>query len=77
MKMWIGNLDGTRAGLVIAPNKTRARAIINTSRNQFEDYWVLQPAVDTTLEVETLYTRSYDARHDTVTAWYKGRCPTK
>ena len=57
MKMWIGNLDGDRAGLVIASSKERARQLVPTSRSDFENYWVLQPGVDESLEFEVLYTR--------------------
>jgi hypothetical protein len=73
MKMWIGNLDGSREGLVIASTKARARAIIGTtSRSDFDGYWRLQPTVDPTLDPEVLYTRRFGAR-DAV--WFRGRCP--
>lgn len=83
MKMWIGNLDGERAGLVIASSKERARRIVGTSRADFDGFWVLQPTVDESLEVEKLYTRSMldgvssCSRHTaTVTGtWQQGRCP--
>lgn len=72
MKMWLGNLDGSRQGLVIAPSKERARRIVGTSRKDFDDYWVVQPGVDQSLEFEVLYTRSM-ARPSA--PWQQGRCP--
>jgi hypothetical protein len=70
VKMWIGNLDGDRQGLVIAPSKERARKIIGTSRSDFEDHWAVQPGVYHGLEFEVLYTRR--GRSD---LWQQGRCP--
>lgn len=69
MKMWIGNLDGDRSGLVIASSKERARWIVGTSRADFDSYWVLQPGVDQGLEFEVLYTRT-----DATSKWQQGRC---
>lgn len=73
LKMWIGNLDGSREGLVIAPTKVRARAILgtSTSRTDFDAYWREHP-VDPRLEPEVLYTRRFGANVET---WYRGRCP--
>ena len=73
MKMWIGNLDGSRAGLVIAPSKERARTIVGTGRTDFDAYWKLQPHVDAALQPETLYTRPM--RPGCPAAWQPGRCP--
>lgn len=71
--MWIGNLDGSREGLVIAPTKVRAREIIGTSsRSDFDAYWRLQPSVDPILDPEVLYTRRFGVR---AVAWFRGRCP--
>ena len=74
LKMWIGNLDGSRQGLVIAASKARARTIVGTSRGDFEDHWILQSGVDTALEPEVLYTRVFAERTATM-PWYRGRCP--
>ena len=74
LKMWTGNLDGTRQGLVIATSKAKARAIIGTSSNDFDGHWTLQPAIDTSLEPEVLYTRRF-ANRDASTPWQRGRCP--
>ena len=72
LKMWIGNLDGSREGLVIAPTKARARTIIGSnSRSDFDAYW-RERFVDPRLEPEVLYTRRFGAR---VEAWSRGRCP--
>jgi hypothetical protein len=73
LKMWVGNLDGSREGLVIAPTKVRAREILGsrTSRTDFDAYWREHP-VDLRLEPEVLYTRRFGAH---VEAWFRGRCP--
>lgn len=75
MKMWIGNLDGDRAGLVIASSKEHARKIVGTSRTDFESYWVVQPSVDESLEFEVLYTRSH--RQGDSPLWQQGRCTVR
>lgn len=72
LKMWIGNLDGTRQGLVISGSKTRACAIVGTSRNDFDGYWAMQPAIDASLETDVLYTRKFA---DRTASWQRGRCP--
>ena len=74
MKMWIGNLDGSRAGLVIAPSKERACKIVGAGRTDFDSYWKLHP-VDTSLEAETLYTRPIGPDPNGPAAWQQGRCP--
>ena len=71
LKMWVGNLDGSREGLVIAPTKVRARAIIGTGRADFDAYWREYP-VDPRLEPEVLYTRRFGGRME---SWFRGRCP--
>ena len=71
VKMWIGNLDGDRQGLVIAPSKERARKIVGTSRADFENHWVRQSGVNQGLEFEVLYTRVMGAADD---QWQQGRC---
>lgn len=77
LKVWIGNLDGVRQGLVIATSKTRARKIINSSAANFKDYWREVPSEGYTFvfEPDTLYTcpiRTYHAAG--VVGWSKGRC---
>lgn len=72
-KMWIGNLDGTRQGLVVARSKELARKIVGASRNDFENYWVLQADVGPGFEVEVLYTR----RGPDDAQWQQGRCPLR
>ena len=77
LKLWTGNYDGRRAGLVIAATKKRARDIVGRSVTEFNSYWheagprLLESAVG--LEPEVLYTRPYDAKDDV--PWQKGRCP--
>ena len=75
LKMWIGNLDGSRQGLVIASTKELARKIINAGRTEFDGYWSEQPEIDPTLEIEVLYTRSIQRHLSGPVPWYRGRCP--
>ena len=72
LKMWIGNFDGSREGLVIAATKAQALKVVGGGRKNFEDYWTLQPAVDPAFTPEVLYTRLM--RHPKAT-WQQGRCP--
>jgi hypothetical protein len=73
LKMWIGNFDGSRTGLVIAASKERARQIVGTGRSDFENYWSLQTKVDDSLEAEVLYT--CPSARVGPQKWQKGRCP--
>jgi hypothetical protein len=59
LKMWIGNLDGRRQGLVIAKTKKRAMEVVGVGRTDFDGYWHECP-IDTALEPEVLYTRKFD-----------------
>jgi hypothetical protein len=68
-KMWIGNADGRRAGLVIAPSKKRAAEIVGGGLTDFNRYWREWP-VDPALEPEMLYTRPFDSSGP----WFRGRC---
>jgi hypothetical protein len=75
LKMWIGNLDGDRAGCVIASSKKRAQEIASTGRTDFDAYWKVQPAVDERLTPEILYTRPL--QYGEQPPWQQGRCPIK
>ena len=70
LKMWVGNLDGSREGLVIAPTKKRAIEIVGSGTTDFNAYW-REHAVDPQLETEVLYTRRFGAS----APWFRGRCP--
>lgn len=70
--MWVGNFDGRRQGLVIAPTKKRAREVAGRTVTEFNGYWHEMPLA-AALEPEVLYTRPFDARGDV--PWQKGRCP--
>lgn len=72
LKMWIGNLDGSREGLVIAPTKARAIEIVGNKRGDFDAYWTLRPTVDGSLDPGVLYTRKFNVRDAT---WFRGKCP--
>jgi hypothetical protein len=73
LKMWTGNLDGDRQGLVIATSKDRAMKTAGVGRTDFDNYWVQQPEVDQALETEVLYTRAFT--YGKPAPWYRGRCP--
>jgi hypothetical protein len=73
LKMWTGNYDGSREGLVIASSKERARKILGASRSEFDNYWSETPEVDPSLETEVLYTRPFT--YLTAPPWHRGRCP--
>jgi len=72
LKMWIGNFDGRRQGLVIAATKKRAREVVERSVTEFNGHWHEIP-INTSLEPEVLYTRPFDAAKDV--PWQRGRCP--
>jgi hypothetical protein len=75
LKMWIGNLDGSRQGLVIAATKKRAVEVVGTGRTDFDAYWH-ERSVDPSLEPEVLYTRPFaESLRAGTAAWYRGRCP--
>jgi hypothetical protein len=74
LKMWIGNFDGSRQGLVIARTKERARKIVGTGRTDFDGHWRLQAFVDESLEPEVLYTRPFADQYLNG-PWRRGRCP--
>lgn len=78
LKMWIGNLDGSREGLVIASSKKRAvevlRGSVNVGRTDFDTYWTERP-VDPSLEPEVLYTRPFADKLRGAATWQRGRCP--
>jgi len=76
LKMWVGNFDGLRQGLVIATNKESARKIVGTGRTDFDGHWSEQP-VDPTLEPEVFYTRTFtrNGGQSGSGPWQRGRCP--
>lgn len=77
LKMWIGNLDGARKGLVIATSKSRAMKVIPTGRADFESYWTLQPCPFPDLEPEVLYTTYIppgEVGQFATRTWVRGRC---
>ncbi len=44
LKMWIGNYDGRRQGLVVASNRQRAIDIIDTDPHDFDNFWAEVPS---------------------------------
>lgn len=77
MRTWIGNYDGRREGLVLAPTKTAAARIVGCTLRRFNDFWtepqrIIQTNGVAEFEPETLYTRPYK-NHDAT--FVKGRCP--
>lgn len=73
LKMWVGNFDGARQGLVIAANKQCARKVVRAGRADFDGYWSEQP-VDPALEPEVLYTRAFTRYGEPPGPWQQGRC---
>ena len=69
LKMWTGNLDGRRQGLVIAPSKQRASEVVGSGLTDFNRHWREQ-SIDAALAAEVLYTRPIDSRGP----WFAGRC---
>ena len=69
LKMWTGNFDGSRQGLVIATSKQRASEVVGSGLTDFNRHWREQP-IDEALEPEMLYTRPFDSRGP----WFRGRC---
>lgn len=77
LRLWLGNYDGRREGLVYAPSKVAAARAIGISIAVFNAWWVEPSRVVQIngvgdLEPETLYTRPY---HTYGSAFVKGRCP--
>lgn len=76
LKMWIGNFDGRRQGLVIAPTKQRAIEVAGVGRTDFNAYWHEVSPIPTDLEPEVFYTRPFaDSLRDGKAVWRRGRCP--
>lgn len=79
MKLWIGNYDGRREGLIYATTKTAAARVAGCSPARFRDYWseatrVVEHAGGAQdFEPETLYTRPISKYPKGV--FVKGRCP--
>lgn len=79
LKVWIGNLDGSRQGLVIASSQIAGAKAVNTGLTDFRRYWkAINEASEgelTRFQVETLYTRPMASKaHDGLVPWNKGRC---
>lgn len=77
MKMFIGNYDGRREGLIIAKSKSAAAKIAGCSVRTFNNYWseatrVIQVNGVGDFEPDTLYTRSNQTWGGT---FFKGKCP--
>lgn len=85
LKLWTGNLDGRRRGLVISASKERARKVVGAGRREFEDYWRCRDedfymrGLGALFKVDTLYTTPIvtNGPHPNVEEWFEGRCPLK
>ena len=73
LKMWTGNYDGERRGLVITTSKTKAAKLAHASVHHFSEYWNECDIIEGLLP-DTIYTQPYDI-HTNV--WMVGRCETK
>jgi hypothetical protein len=74
LKMWIGNLDGRRQGLVIAATKARAVEVAGVGRTDFNAHWHQLREIDPALDPEVLYTRPYADGIRGAKTWVHGRC---
>jgi len=77
MKLWIGNYDGRREGLIYARSKTAAAKILGIGMHAFNNYWnepsrVVQVNGVSDFDPETLYTRP---NHTYGSTFVKGKCP--
>lgn len=78
LKLWIGNYDGRREGLIYAKSKKAAAKIAGCSVKHFNDYWSESTRVVQTsngameFEPETLYTRPIGSYNG---VFFKGRFP--
>lgn len=73
VKCWVGNLDGTREGLVIASSKAKATKVIGTSMNDFNSYWhqATRWPSQSGLEPYVLYARPFGSRDEWKPRWDK------
>jgi hypothetical protein len=70
LKCWMGNLDGSRQGLVISVSKREAAKAVGCSQGDFEKYWREARSWTGAFEINRLYTRRYDSKGE----WFEGRC---
>lgn len=71
LKAFVGNLDGSRMGLVISGSKKRAAAAAGTSLYDFDNHWrEADHSLTLGRKVEILYTRRYDLGEE----WTQGYC---
>jgi len=71
VRVYIGNYDGTREGLVVAANQKDAAKVAHCSVYHFREYWSARPDWPLTkLKLGVLYTRKIDARNE----WQEGIC---
>lgn len=77
LKMFVGNYDGTRRGLVISTSKKDAAEIARTSLQDFNRFWreaQTQPDWFPQFKPRTLYTSSMFYGIITAGDWKEGRC---
>lgn len=60
LKCWIGNLDGTREGLVVETSKAKAAKVAGTSLYDFDQYWG-EVGLLHWAKLGVRYTRRYDS----------------
>ena len=63
VKCFVGNYDGSRKGLVVAPNQKEAARIAGVSLYDFRQYWgaASQWPIRNNPKPFTLYLKPYDA----------------
>jgi hypothetical protein len=74
LKCWIGNLDGSRYGLVIATSQKRAAKVLGMGLQMFNNYFAEADEVSTLRKSETLYTKPISNRFGEHHEWVEGYC---
>jgi len=71
VRVYMGNYDGSRQGLVVAASQKEAAKIARTSVYTFRQYWSARAEWPLTkLKLGVLYTRKYDTQNE----WQEGIC---
>jgi len=70
VKCYVGNLDGTREGLIVASSQKEAATIAKTTLYDFRNYWhaTVNPWPIKSPKPRTLYTRMFNSNGE----WVEG-----
>lgn len=80
VKVWVGNYDGVRRGMVRATSQRAAALATHTSAGRFREFWGLVHDASHAIGFEALadrvlYTQPCDAPPDVRSWWFVGSCP--